>query len=99
MKDKEFHTLEELHEAYRDQSPIAAFWSWKAHLLIFFVYGGISLIFMSKPGHYYLGLTLAIVTAVVNGIWIIFKGIPMMIPFLKKFAVKVIDFICKPVKI
>jgi len=77
--NKEHYTLKEIHE---DQSPLAAFWSWKAHLLIFFVYGGISLILMSKPGHYYLGLTLGIITAGINGIWIVFKGVPMFFRWL-----------------
>jgi len=87
MKNREHYTLKELHEAYEDdKNVLSAFWKWQVHLGILIVYGGISWVFMSKPGMYYLGETLAIVTAVVNGIWVVFRGVPMFCKWFLKLV-------------
>jgi len=51
----------------------------------------------SKPWHQYVTYTLLIMAGGMITVWFLVHAVKPAISFLKPFAVKVIDFICKPV--
>ena len=104
MNNKEFHTLQELHEAYGNErrlfegllsTPLllggALTWLILATVSIW-----MSLLF--SPLFYVCWVCVGLASVMIL-LWFLFHAMPITIAFLKPYAVKVIDFVCKPVKI
>jgi len=61
--------------------------------------GGALFLYGGKPWHSYVTYTLVFMAGCMILVWFILHALPPTISFLKPYAVKVIDFVCKPVQI